>query len=902
MITVWPKVWFGRFSQSNRYTRRMPQGLRLAFVLVALFTAPWGASQPSDGAETLREIRIEGTTSFADIVRVVLEARPGRTVDSVDLEAERNRVYSLGTFRSVSVSIEEVNVGPVLVVRVEENPLIAEVRFEGAEQLSPDTLRDALAREHLLSPGRVLNTTRAEEAIPTIQRLYRQRGFPFDVPVALELAEVETDDGVRVRLEYRVTETAPVRQVEIEESAIFEPAELREPFAAIAAAGTFDFASYERAVDALQQMYRSRGYRASGVDVMETRLESGTLQVALHEARIASIDTSALGVDPSELTLGVGDLFNYDVLLEDVRRLAQGRSGDIRLGTALTATGDVLVVFEQGPPDTAGPVDRIEFEGNTVLGDDQLREVLALREGDTFTSTLAREDFDRIVRRYAADGYVVLNQPDFSFVDGTYIQRITEVKIGGHRVTYDGDARKTQEFVIERYLPDVGSVLNQNQLRASLQQIARLGVVEPLNVAVEPIEGAPDQVTLNVLIRETRTGVFTPSAQYSTDSGLSASLTFSESNLLGRAHDVSAELNAQTSDLGFMVGGIVSYSVPWLYLDVLDFQEVPTSLSASVFSLVETNQLLTADGATRSVYPGYPDTEENRVLVGEYSRRDTGLSFSVGRPIFDFTTLRVNARGSVTEYKLEPPDVTCTFEGGEVANADRCSLPVDAAADFLPQGGLNAFVSSSVAFDNRDDPEFPRRGVAASALLGLGLGSDYRDPVTGAQQSYMFQQVEFGVKTYLALADLFPDEVNDRNHVFAFRVNAGHQFGGDYPVSRRFLVGKTSVEGAAIRGYQLDDFELSRTYATGSVEYRYDFGLDTVATQTVIGIVFLDLGYASSVPGFPEYGAPLFAGAGLGVQVNLGFGGVVLPALRFDYGFSERNPRGEFRFRVGPVF
>jgi len=38
------------------------------------------------------------------------------------------------------------------------------------------------------------------------------------------------------------------------------------------------------------------------------------------------------------------------------------------------------------------------------------------------------------------------------------------------------------------------------------------------------------------------------------------------------------------------------------------------------------------------------------------------------------------------------------------------------------------------------------------------------------------------------------------------------------------------------------------------------------------------------------------------VQVNLGFGGVMLPALRFDYAFSERHPSGEFRFSVGTVF
>ncbi|MBX3143615.1 MAG: hypothetical protein KF813_07665, partial [Trueperaceae bacterium] len=78
--------------------------------------------------------------------------------------------------------------------------------------------------------------------------------------------------------------------------------------------------------------------------------------------------------------------------------------------------------------------------------------------------------------------------------------------------------------------------------------------------------------------------------------------------------------------------------------------------------------------------------------------------------------------------------------------------------------------------------------------------------------------------------------------------------------------------------------------------------LSTVATDTVIGIVFADLGWASSVPGFPEYQTPLFASAGVGVQLNLGFGGVALPAIRLDYALSERNRTGVFSVRLGPVF
>ncbi|HRP46133.1 MAG TPA: BamA/TamA family outer membrane protein, partial [Trueperaceae bacterium] len=153
-----------------------------------------------------------------------------------------------------------------------------------------------------------------------------------------------------------------------------------------------------------------------------------------------------------------------------------------------------------------------------------------------------------------------------------------------------------------------------------------------------------------------------------------------------------------------------------------------------------------------------------------------------------------------------------------------------------------------------------------------------------------------------ARADLMPGEIQDESHVFAVRLDVGHQFGGLYPESKRFTVGRTNDVATQIRGYTLEDFDLSRTYATASFEYRYDFGLSTVATQTVIGLAFVDVGWASGVPEYAEYTTPVFAGAGLGVQVNLGFGGLILPAIRLDYAFSERHPTGVFSFRVGPVF
>lgn len=882
--------------------------LRRLAVVLALLAALTGLSLVSAQVAPsgrVVEVRVEGTTTYADIVRTIITTRVGADAATIDLEAERNRVYSLGTFESVSVEIEPSGSGPVLVVRVVENPRIGEVEFDGVTSLSQDALREALVSTHLLAPGRVYNTIRATEARNTIRQAYRQAGFPFDVEVNLELSLApdlaESADAVPVRLTYVVDEAAEVEEVRFTGNTVLSDGDLEAIFAGVLRLGEFDPQVYRQAVGAVANRYLALGYRGSGVDVEATSLQGGVLDVRVRELTIASIDTTALGVDPADLSLQPGDLFNYDTLLEDVRRLARGRSSDIQLEAGVSATGGVRVTFRLGAPETAGPVQRIEFEGNTVLTDSELRAVMRTQVGDNFASAVAEEDFRQLVRAYQEAGYRVLTTPDFSYDDGTYIQRVTELKIAGFAVVYDGDPGGTQETVITRYLPAVGSVVNDEDIVTGLVSVARLGVVDVVNYALEPT-AANDEVTVVVTVRDRSTGELRPAAQYATDTGFSASIGYTERDFLGLAHSVGAELNATSTDLGFMLGGRVSYEVPWLYVDWLDFQEVPTSLSASLYSVVANNQPLTAGGQTTLPYPGLPATEENRVRVGEFTSRATGFGFTVARPLTPEISLSVGANGAYTQYFLEPVRTACEVEDDQVKNPNDCFLPYGEALQYLPTSGLSGFTSARVTYDDRDSPDFPTEGVAAYGSLGVGFGNDFLHPDTGDRVTYVYEQVTGGVRTYFKLADVVPDQIQDQNHVFGVRLDAGHQFGGLYPASKRFVVGQSVDVATQIRGYRREDFGLSRTYVTSSFEYRYDFQLTTFATQTVIGVAFVDMGWASSVPLFDEYHTPLFASAGVGVQINLGFGGVLLPAVRLDYAFSERHPTGVFSFRVGPVF
>ena len=886
------------------FSRRFSLCLLFSFFVSVVLAQVPSVSGP------LQEIRITGATDNEDLIRTFLVARPGVPAEQIDLETERNLVYSIGDFSAVTVSLEDRGSGPILFVNVVENPRIGEVAIEGVTVADPDRLKQLVTEAHLLEPGNLFNTDRAQDAVATLQRVYRQNGFPFDVPVTLDVAplpdaEVVEGEEPPVALTYTVSEDAPLTDVVFEGNTVLDEDTLEGLFRPLERARAFNIQAYLAAVEEVNQRYENSGYRDSGVNTDATRLEDGILTVGVRELHVGSYDTTAIGVAPSEFTLQPGDLYNYDTLLEDIQRLAQGRTTDIAIQQPplILSSGDVRITFRTGPPETAGPIDAVQIEGNTVVPTEALLGVLKLEEGDTFTSTLAAEDFASIVQLYTDRGYVVAMNPNFNYLDGVYVQRITELKIAGYKVVFENESHRTQDFVVTRNLPAIGSVVNYNDIDNGLRNLARSGAVQPLGRPLEPGEN-PDEVVVNIVVRELRTGNFQPGLQYDTLKGFSAAVSFGDTNFLGRAHTFNAEATAQTSDVGFQVGASVSYAIPWLYIDLLDFKEVPTSLSGSLFSTVETNKSLTQNGQIKVCLD--PDERVNnscdlseRVFVGEYTRRDSGLGFSVGRRILPDTTLRVAARGTYSAYLLEPAgDCTLTEEGKLPSS---CTLPTDQARANLPQSGLSASVDATVTFDNRDSFDFPRRGVAAVGSVGVGFGNDYRNPATNVQQGYTYFPLEFGVKSYLALSDLFP-AVTDTGHVFAAKLNVGYQFGGDYPVDKYFRVGQTLGEGTLIRGYSKEDFNPSQAYAIGTVEYRYDFGLSTVATQTVIGVVFVDVGYASSVPGFDNFSAPIFAGAGVGVQVNLGFTALGFFPLRFDYGFSQRHPSGVFSFRVGPVF
>jgi outer membrane protein insertion porin family len=528
----------------------------LLLLAASLCSGALGQSDVPALSGTLSEIRIEGTDETNELlVKVRLRSRVGTPVDSINVESERNLVYESGLFSQVTVELQPQAAGVVMLIRVRENPRIAEVHVVGSS-FPEESFLNVLSQRAFLEPEVILNSARVEEARTLIQQIYRQEGdFPFDVPVVLSItpktpateaapepATPEEDpnnpdaapetpappptttdlstipEGTPVILTYTITENTPLREIAFEGATLLEQDLLNNYFDTLKQKKEFNIQDYQTALSDVLAAYREKGYRGSGVDTTTTALVDGVLTVRLRELRIISFDTTKIGVDQSEFSLKVGDFYNYDVLLEDIKRISQGRDTDIALEPLTTSTG-VRVAFRSGPPGEAGEITEVKIEGNTVIPTEELTALLKLGVGDNFTSTLANEDFSEIVRVYRERGYGIrVDDPaKFNYLDGLYVIRIAEYKIASYSVNFDKPDHKTKDYVITRYLPKPGTVYNENEVREGLFTVARLGGVVPVSAPPRANPEDPNTLIVDVNVREQPTAQFRPELTYTTD-------------------------------------------------------------------------------------------------------------------------------------------------------------------------------------------------------------------------------------------------------------------------------------------------------------------------------------------------------------------------------------------------
>ncbi|WP_426957714.1 outer membrane protein assembly factor BamA [Muricoccus radiodurans] len=436
-----------------------------------------GAARAAFG--TVAGIDIQGNQRIeADTIRSYMLLQPGDAFEEDRLDRSLRTLYATGLFRDVRVSRQ----GDRIVVRVEENPIVNRVAFEGNSKLNDDTLRN----ETQLRARAVFTSQAAQSDRNRILELYSRRGR-LSATVTPQIIQLDQN---RVDVVYEINEgdVALVSRINFVGNRTISDSRLKEIVATREAAWYRPFSTTDT-------------YEPERLNFDRELLRRYYLRQGYADVQITGA-TAELAPDRS------GFFITYQI--DEGRRY---RVGNVETTSALrNVTADQLrreVDISRGD----------WYDGDAVERISQSLSDRANEQGAPFVEVTPR------INRNREEGTA-----DITF----------EVKEGSRiyveRIDITGNVR-TQDRVIRREMRLAeGDAFNAAQVRRSRQRIRDLGYFGDVTVSSSP-GSAPDRVILTTNVAERATGEISIGGGYSTDAGALADIGLRERNLLGTGID-----------------------------------------------------------------------------------------------------------------------------------------------------------------------------------------------------------------------------------------------------------------------------------------------------------------------------------------------------------------------------
>ncbi|MDD4929841.1 MAG: outer membrane protein assembly factor BamA [Gallionella sp.] len=473
---------------------------KLAGIISLLFMSSAWAITPF----TVKDIRVEGIQrTEAGTVFSYLPVKVGETMNDEQAAVAIRALYGTGFFKDVRLEVEQ----GVLIVLVRERPSIASIQVNGVKDFPRDQLKDNMKYAGL-AEARIFDKGALEKATQDLKRQYVARG-KYGVTINTRVAELERN---RVGIVFDVVEgdVSKIKQINIVGNKAYDEGELL----GLMKLSTPDWMSWISKND----QYSKQKLSADMEAMRSYYMDSGYLEFAINSTQIS-------------ITPDKKDIY-------------------------------ITINVTEGEKYT---VSRVMVSGNTIVPRDEVEKLVRVQPHDAFSRQALSETNKLIGERLAAEGYAFANVntiPDvdkekhevaFNFVvdpgQRVYIRRIN---IAGNT--------KTRDEVIRREFRMVeGAWFDVTKIKKSKQRADRLGFFSEVNVETPAVQGAGDQMDVNVSVKEKSTGSFTVGAGINSGEGLVFSGGVTQANLFGSGNQLSTQLN--TSKINQNIS--VSYTNPY---------------------------------------------------------------------------------------------------------------------------------------------------------------------------------------------------------------------------------------------------------------------------------------------------------------------------------------------------
>ncbi len=478
---------------------------RAAFLAILMV---WSVTAACAEGETDSRIAVAGNQHVdAGMIRSFFHGVPGKPLDAGARDAAIKALYATGLFSDVKITRQ----GAGVLVTVAENPTIMRIAFEGNKKVKDAELkRDLQSKE-----GGPLSRFFVQADVEHMIEVYRQHGY-FQVQITPETiivnkgAKAGVSAGERVNVVFQIKEGGKlaVRQIAFAGNHAFPPYKLT----GVIKTGKTNFLSFlldndiyntdkiDNDCDLLRRFYRDHGY--ADVTVRSS----------------ASYDDGLKGVVVT-YTLNEGPPYRF---------------GKVAIDTQLK-TVDAASLRSYLRTQSGGMFDADAINKTT----DDLTMALA-RSGQPFAHAEPRTT--REPPKAGGTGIIDLV---YSIEQGErrYVERI---QIHGNTKTHDDVIRREFDF-------GEGDAYNKALVDRAERRLKALGYFKTVKIETER-GSAPDRVVLDVNVQEQDTGNFFISGGYSTATGLMASVTVSDSNLLGTGYRGKVSVTWGQYAEGFDVG------------------------------------------------------------------------------------------------------------------------------------------------------------------------------------------------------------------------------------------------------------------------------------------------------------------------------------------------------------
>ena len=503
----------------------------------------------------LKDIRVEGLQrSDAGTVFASLPFRIGDTYTDEKGAAALRALFATGLFKDVRLDVE----GGVVVVIVEERPVIANIDFVGLKEFDKDQLVKAL-KDFGISEGQPFDKALADRAEQELKRQYLTRSL-YGAEVVTTVTPQERN---RVNLSFTITEgsASKISEIRIVGNRAFSESTLKGLFD-LSDSGWLNFYTkadrYSRSkldadLETLRAYYQNRGY---------LEFEVTSTQVAI-------------SADKQDITVTI----------------------NVKEGQPYTVTG-------------------VKLEGEYLGKEEDFKTLVTIKPGEAYNAERVTQTTRAMTERFGTFGYAfakVEARPEIDRANGQVLITIASDpgrRVYVRRINVAGNTRTRDEVVRREFRQFESSWYDGRRIKLSRDRVDRLGYFSEVNVDSNEVPGTLDQVDLTVTVKEKPTGNLLLGAGFSSADKLSLTASIKQENVFGSGNYLGVELNTSkynrtivlsTIDPYFTVDGISRQ------IDVFYRTQRPLNSQGEEYKLV-------SPGA--SIRFGVPFSEYDTVFFG----------------------------------------------------------------------------------------------------------------------------------------------------------------------------------------------------------------------------------------------------------------------------------------------